>query len=328
MKKNFFYLALVALVTMGMTACSSDDEDEVVKPDPVNLPHPANAEKAVEYILPTAMNAQNSTTGNAEEAPSLKGINFSESGKIVLELLSADGGKRTYVTDNATLSGNVFTMSGNRVKGTITTGVNSARSRATSTEGMEIDITVTVSVDETVTYSTGGEVVTVTTNRTATGDEVMDRLARTWSVTGAILDLKSKKKNIKAYEEFDSNSQGYFDLRQVREEAIAQDVKLSEDEKAEFERTVKNITITKSNLFIIEYTDHEADVAEWAWNDADKTSVRIVLKDGEMGNKFFNNDTKIAIAFNGNRCNLKMNTDLSDNENNDWEVELTLKLKE
>jgi len=47
-----------------------------------------------------------------------------------------------------------------------------------------------------------------------------------------------------------------------------------------------------------------------------------------MGNKFFNNDTKIAIAFNGNRCNLKMNTDLSDNENNDWEVELTLKLKE
>ena len=328
MKKNFFYLALAALVTMGMTACSSDDEDEVVKPDPVNLPLPANAEKAVEYILPTAMNAKNSTTGNAEEAPSLKGINFSESGKIVLELLSADGGKRTYVTDNATLSGNVYTMSGHRVKGTITTGVNGARSRATSTEGMEIDITVTVSVDETVTYSTGGEAVTVTTNRTATGDEVMDRLARTWSVTGAILDLKSKKKNIKAYEEFDSNSQGYFDLRQVREEAIAQDVKLSEDEKAEFERTVKNITITKSNLFIIEYTDHEADVAEWAWNDADKTSVRIVLKDGEMGNKFFNNDTKIAIAFNGNRCNLKMNTDLSDNENNDWEVELTLKLKE
>lgn len=328
MKKNFFYLALAALVTMGMTACSSDDEDEVVQPDSVNLPLPANAEKAVEYILPTAMNAQNSTTGNAEEAPSLKGINFSESGKIVLELLSADGGKRTYVTDNATLSGNVFTMSGSRVKGTITTGVNGARSRATSTEGMEIDITVAVSVDETVTYSSGGQTVTVTTNRTATGDEVMDRLARTWSVTGAILDLKSKKKNIKAYEEFDSNSQGYFDLRQVREEAIAQDVKLSEDEKAEFERTVKNITITKSNLFIIEYTDHEADVAEWAWNDADKTSVRIVLKDGEMGNKFFNNDTKIAIAFNGNRCNLKMNTDLSDNENNDWEVELTLKLKE
>ena len=328
MKKNFFYLALAALVTMGMTACSSDDEDEVVQPDPVNLPLPANAEKAVEYILPTAMNAKNSTTGNAEEAPSLKGINFSESGKIVLELLSADGGKRTYVTDNATLSGNVFTMSGSRVKGTITTGVNGARSRATSTEGMEIDITVAVSVDETVTYSSGGQTVTVTTNRTATGDEVMDRLARTWSVTGAILDLKSKKKNIKAYEEFDSNSQGYFDLRQVREEAIAQDVKLSDDEKAEFERTVKNITITKSNLFIIEYTDHEADVAEWAWNDADKTSVRIVLKDGDMGNKFFNNDTKIAIAFNGNRCNLKMNTDVSDNENNDWEVELTLKLKE
>jgi hypothetical protein len=95
MKKNFFYLALAALVTMGMTACSSDDEDEVVQPDPVNLPLPANAEKAVEYILPTAMNAKNSTTGNAEEAPSLRGINFSESGKIVLELLSADGGKRT-----------------------------------------------------------------------------------------------------------------------------------------------------------------------------------------------------------------------------------------
>ena len=323
MKKNFFYLALAAIVALGMPACSSDDDD-VVELDPVNLPKPANAVNAVEYVLPTALDANTSTTGDAQESPALKSINFTESGKILLELVSPVDGKRTYVMEDATFNNNTYTMNGSKVKGTIKQAGAAARTRANT--HILIDIAVTITIEKTVTYTSGGETITVTETRPAAGDEVMDNLARTWNVTGAILDLKSESKNIKAYEEFDSNSQGYFDLRQVREEALNQKVAMTEEEEEEFERTVKSVTITGDQQFIIEYTDHDPDVAEWEWNNPEKTSIRIVLKEGNMGNKFFDNDTKIGVAFNGNRCNLKMNTDVSDAEHNDWEVELTLKL--
>ena len=323
MKKNFFYLALAAIVALGMPACSSDDDD-VVELDPVNLPKPANAVNAVEYVLPTALDAKTSTTGDAQESPALKSINFTESGKILLELVSPVDGKRTYAMEDATFNNNTYTMNGSKVKGTIKQAGAAARTRANT--HILVDIAVTITIEKTVTYTSGGETITVTETRPAAGDEVMDNLARTWNVTGAILDLKSESKNIKAYEEFDSNSQGYFDLRQVREEALNQKVAMTEEEEEEFERTVKSVTITGDQQFIIEYTDHDPDVAEWEWNNPEKTSIRIVLKEGNMGNKFFDNDTKIGVAFNGNRCNLKMNTDVSDAENNDWEVELTLKL--
>lgn len=323
MKKNFFYLALAAIVALGMPACSSDDDD-VVELDPVNLPKPANAVNAVEYVLPTALDANTSTTGDAQESPALKSINFTESGKILLELVSPVDGKRTYVMEDATFNNNTYTMNGSKVKGTIKQAGAAARTRANT--HILVDIAVTITIEKTVTYTSGGETITVTETRPAAGDEVMDNLARTWNVTGAILDLKSESKNIKAYEEFDSNSQGYFDLRQVREEALNQKVAMTEEEEEEFERTVKSVTITGDQQFIIEYTDHDPDVAEWEWNNPEKTSIRIVLKEGNMGNKFFDNDTKIGVAFNGNRCNLKMNTDVSDAEHNDWEVELTLKL--
>ena len=335
MKKNFFYLALAALVAVGMPACSSDDDDEVVELDPINLPTPPNAANAVEYVLPIPLDAKTSSVGDPQTAPALKSINFTESGKILLELVlpvDEKTDKHIYVMEDATFSNNTYTMNGKKVRGTIRLTDAAARTRANSHITVDIAVTITFedndgeNVEETITYASDGEVTTETNKHNASGDEVMERLVRTWSVLGAILDLKSDSKNVKAYEEFDSNSQGYFDLRDVRAEAINQEVKMTENEKAEFERTVKSVTITADQKFIIDYTDHDPDVAQWEWNNPDKTSIRIILKEGCEGNKFFSNNTKIAIAFNGNRCNLKMQTDVSDAESNDWEVELTLKL--
>ena len=321
MKKNFYYLALAAIVAMGMTACGSDDDD-VVEPDPVNLPKPTYADKAVEYNLQTALNAK-SSTGVIEQAPALSSINFCEDGKVLLELIYLD--RRQYVMEEATYNNGVYDMNGKTVRGTIKVANAAARTRG----GAEIivDITVTVTITETFTYTSNGETITVTETRPATGDEVMTNLARTWNVTGAILDLRSRSKDIKAYEEFDSNSQGYFDMRQIRKEALDQGMSLTIDEQQELERMVKNVTITNTNKFIVEYTDHEADVAEWEWNNPEKTSIRIKLKDGHMGNKFISDDTRIDIAFNGNRCNMKMETKTDDAQHNDWEIMLTMKLK-
>ncbi len=324
MKMKFFYLPLAVVAALGMTACSSDDENDEneVKDYEVTLVTPQDAGEAVNYVLAQPITAADDET--AGSVPTLKSIDFTENGKVVVELRYAESGQLAYVTDDATKSGNTYTMSGRKVRGKV---VVSGATRASSQAELDIDMTVVLKDGSVAVYQTGDEGATATGNTTAVGDETLDRLCRTWKVDGAILDLKSKKKNIKAYEEFDSDASGNFDLRQVRAEAEVQELELSDDEKEEFERTVKNVVITKSGKFIIEYTDHESDVAEWTWADAGKTTITIKLNGEDMGNKFITDGSRITFAFRDNRCNLKLDTELNDNSNNDWEVMLTLQLR-
>ena len=262
--------------------------------------------------------------------------------------------------EEATVSGDTYTMNGTKVKGTIKKASANARTRAN--DQLTTDLRVTIADGETLTYDTDEEdTVNVTTttygnngsgNNSGSGSNsgsnngsgsnnrgsgssnnggssvtATHNLVRTWNVLGTILDLKSKSKNVKAYEEFDSRG-GLFYLEDVLEEALRQDVKLTEKEQEEFKRVVKHVTFTQSGLFIISYVDGTEDVARWQWANAQKTQITMKLMDEEMGNKFISDDTVIEVAFNGNRCNLKCETALTDNENNDWESTLILKLQE
>ena len=319
MKKFFFYLALAAIVLPCITACGDDDEDGA-KTNPVNLPLPAYAMKAVEYMLSNPVQATTTTTGNTDNAPQLNGINITESGKILLELLMADGSLR-YVQEDASINGNTYTMNGNYVKGTVSATGAAARTRAT--ESLTIDISVSFTKLETFTYSSDGTTVTVLTP--ITGDEAMDRLARTWKVSGAIFDAKSKAKDIKAFEEFDSRG-GLFYLEDVLKEALDQGISLTADEQQPLKKVIKDVSVTKSNKFIINYTDGSVDVAQWSWADASKTKITIHLKDGKMGNKFICDATQITVAFSDTRCNMKLETNFFDSNNSDWAVAVTLKL--
>ena len=351
MKKQFFFLALAALATIGTVACSSDDDENENenKASQVNLSTPPYAQQAVRYDLNPELKAS-ASTGDIETAPALKAIELSESGKILLELHNTIDNKLLYIMEEAIVSGNTYTMNGSKVRGTIKKATANARTRAN--DQLTANIRVTIGNGETLTYTTEEETVDVTTttfNNNGSGsgnngngngngsgnngsgsgnyDEATHNLVRTWNVLGTILDLKSKSKNVKAYEEFDSRG-GLFYLEDVLEEALRQDVKLTEEEQEEFKRVVKNVTFTQSGLFIISYVDGTEDVARWQWANSQKTMITMKLMDEEMGNKFISDDTVIEVAFNGNRCNLKCETALTDNENNDWESILVLKLQE
>ena len=356
MKKHFFYLALAVFATMGTIACSSDDDenDDSNKVPAVNLSNPPYAQQAVRYELNPELKAS-ASTGDITTAPALKAIELSESGKILLELHNTIDNKLVYIMEEAIVSGDTYTMNGKKVKGTIKKASANARTRAN--DQLTTSLQVTIADGETLTYTTEeDETVNVTTttygnngsgsgsgsgsnnsgsgNNSGTGSNnggssatATHNLVRTWNVRGTILDLKSKSKNVKAYEEFDSRG-GLFYLEDVLEEALRQDVKLTEKEQEEFKRVVKNVTFTQSGLFIISYVDGTEDVARWQWANAQKTQITMKLMDEEMGNKFISDDTVIEVAFNGNRCNLKCETALTDNENNDWESILILKLQE
>ena len=327
MKKHFFYMAMALVAAFTTAACSSDDDEKDDDPAvvPVSLSTPSYADQAIHYDLTPALKASSALVFS-DSAPELKAIDFSESGKILLEIYFPADEITKFVMDDATVAGNVYTMNGSKVKGTIKVGAN-ARTRAD--DKLTVDITVKLSDEEEVNFDTKDETVSYTTPaaNTATSNTQADNLCRTWNVLGAILDLKSKSKNVKAYEEFTSRG-GLFYLDDVLQEALKQDVKLTAEEQEEFKRVVKNVTITKSGLFIINYVNHTEDVAKWEWANAEKTAIKIQLMDEEMGNKFISDDTKVDVAFNGNRCNMKLDTSLTDNDNNDWESQLTLKLQE
>ena len=155
-------------------------------------------------------------------------------------------------------------------------------------------------------------------------DEALSNLARTWNILGAIIDINSS--DIKAYEEFTSRG-GIMYLKDILDEALAQGINLSEKEQQDFDKQIRSVTITKSGPFTIDYADGTEDAAGWRWTNDTHTQFTITLKGEDMGNKFIVTNSNIAVAYNGNRCNLKLHTTFADNSNKQWEVALTLKLQ-
>ena len=111
-------------------------------------------------------------------------------------------------------------------------------------------------------------------------------------------------------------------------EALARNCSLTNDEQESLKKKVKSVTITKTGLFSLDYVGLTSDVASWQWTDySKKESFRITLKDGKMGNKFIQNASLITAEFNGDRCNLKLETTFTDSSNKTWKAIVTLQLK-
>jgi len=325
--KNICFLALAAMTALCLTACSSDDDDnsnDTVYP--VTLTTPATADQAAHYELPTPLPAASAD----DDAPQLKAIDITESSKILVELRDPETKNPVYVMDDVKVKGNIYELDGSKVKGTIEVKAAS-EARLTRADGnrLKVDLTVRLSDTRTARYVTDadGYIVEVTKPAATAADDTMDRLARTWTILGATLDLKCKDPKVTAYEEFDSRN-GIFDLNDVMAEAVARDVKLSDKEKKEFDRQVKSVTVTRTNKFIVTYANGTEDVAVLTWTNAAKTSFNVRFNGQDMGNKFLNDDTRIDVAFNGNRCNLKGYANVSDNDNKNWDVVLLLKLQD
>ena len=205
-------------------------------------------------------------------------------------------------------------------------GTQARSTRADASTELEINLTISFAGAEAVTYVTEeGQAVAATVNTPVSTDEALNNLARTWKIIGAIVDLKGD--DIKAYEEFDSRN-GMFYLEDVLKEAIDQGVSLTEREQQDFKKVIKSITVTKTGIFTIDYADGTEDAAQWSWTNAEKNQFSIKLKDADMGNKFVADDSRGSVAYNQKRCNLKLQTTVTDNKNKKWTVALTLKLEE
>ena len=321
--KKFFLYAFAAMAAMCMTACSSSyDDNNNNDNNVVNMPTPPYADKAVQYSLDTPKAPENAE----EDAPQLKTIDFTESGDLLVEFYKPVSKTTVYLKEKATANGNSYIVNGTKMRGTIKVVEQAARTTRSGSTNIIVDVAVTFSAEQTYTYTTeDGETITVNKGVPPTGDEALTILARTWNVLGLILDLKGD--DVKAFMTWPATN-GLLDLRTtLLKEALDRGVSLTPEEQDELKKTVKSVTITKTKLFTLNYTDAPDDVASWDWTDSSKTGIRITLKDGKMGNKFIEDASMISFTFNGNRCNMKMATTFTDNANKKWDAIVTLQMQ-
>lgn len=324
MTKKFFYYAFAVMTAMCMTACSSDDDDDNGNKGKyeVNLPEAPNAKGALQFKLAQPKAPADVTDA---DAPVMRTIDITECNEVFIELKQPESNSITYVKGIASLRDGKYNVTGDLVRGTIEYASNASRLTRAGDKKIIVDIDIKFG-ELTYTYKTeNGKSELVEEVTPLTGEQAEDRMSRTWNVTGLTLDLKGD--NVKAYETWDAVG-GVLDLETtLLDEALKQKVSLTEDEKNELRKKLQTVTITKTGLFSLNYTNKAVDAASWQWTDSSKQSFRITLKDGKMGNKFIQNASLVTMNFKGTECYLKMVTSFEDSAHKKWEAIATLKLK-
>ncbi len=337
MKKNFFYFAFAAVAAISLTACSSDDDsnDSGSSTPTVNLPKPVNADNAAVYTLTGGGIASTTPAGESASTHVLASLEVTESEQVLFQVTESDN-TPFYVIDRPTsVVGNLFTFNSNKAKGTIQR-VESAP--ATTRQGLvEYAIILNIQLYHNgtwVEFKTAPEGAPATKQtQTPSTDDVTTWLVRTWSfVTGnlpaATFDVHLASNGVTAFKDFFSTN-GTLDLETtiLKEAVEVRNVGLSAKDKDDLKRNIKNITVS-ADKFVIAYADGRGDdVAKWSWTDNYKTTMKIQLMDNKMGNKFFNNDTKIDVAFNDNRCNLTLKVLFTDDNGKQWDSSLTVHMQ-
>lgn len=292
MKKSIYYFLMMLCMTLVNTSCSNDDGET---PDyTVTLTTPEYASEA------KAMSGFSIDATHTFGAPTLTAVHITESGEVVFEL----GDGEEYIVEGIeSVNDGTYVLSGNR--GTIT--VSSAANAK-----MSIHVTLTTAEGATLSYDADNINVNVTTN--LDNSEAMTNLCRTWIVLGIVIDIKG---DVNAFREFEGGN-----LYEMALYANEQGAGLTADELQELDRNIESVIIEGTGLITFNYSNRASDAASWKWND--DGTIKMTLKNSEMGNKYLNNKSTISVAYKDKRCVLRLSTSVSDNKN--YDTVLTLRL--
>jgi len=324
--KKFFIFALVAGMALCNISCSSDDKDD--NKGATTEKKGQLDEQAAHYDISTN-NAPKTETSDGQEAQ-LNAFNVTEYGQAVFEVEVE--GTKTYCAYDAELTTKseaqeVYTLKErNQQVGTVT--VNKKRytgARTRSTEQVELIFNLTIRVE------VNGKMTDLKFNDTADAQQQIEtvvknittQLTNTWQVKRMKLtiDFDEEGKKDASTETNDGSLRPFIDL------AKKNGVNISEKDEKELDRVIESVIIDKNYLFVLKYADGRSDAAQWRWvsETAGNLAIGIVLKDKDMGNKFFNDDSKITVdILKDGSVTLKLSTRLEDDKCN---TTLTINLK-
>lgn len=329
--KKYFFFALIAGIALCNVACGSDDDNEST--DTTELGNTVEGDledKAAHYDIeeteaPKAAETVVVVTESGEEKevnPGLTGFDVTEYGQAVIEV-DVDGSKKycsyettlIYTTENE----DKYELKENGVSaGTVRVIRKGTAARATrASEGVELIFDLVIKVE---IY---GEMVELKFDDNTQAQEIIEkaiddltsRLTNTWNVERMklVIDFDEKGKT-DASTEVDGG-----DLRPFIQLAKDNDVNITEKDERDLSRTIAGIIIGNPNLFVLKYADGRSDAADWSWKNKDNgnLAIGITLKDQDMGNKFFNDDSKVTVELRANnKINLILQTHLDDDKCN------------
>ncbi|MBQ9285735.1 MAG: hypothetical protein IJ209_05570 [Bacteroidaceae bacterium] len=180
--------------------------------------------------------------------------------------------------------------------------------RATIIARVNVNVQLDVPGYGTVVFETEAENLpgaTVNKPTTPTDKAQLD-LFRTWKIRGIMCDITG---DVTVSKEFTG---GY--LKPICDEAIRQGATLTEEEQAEFNKTIQSITISRAGIFNITYTDGTCLANTYTWQ-AGQTSFNISILTDDMANKYISEGSVVSYEIKGNRCNLKLDTEIKGNKN-------------
>ena len=335
--KKYFIFAAVALVALCNVSCSSsDDDDEPFNPT-VKYDEPAAASAATAFAIPTASQP---TATDGTNTTKLQQVDITESGKTVVKV--DFNGSAKYLTFDSKYSkeGNkeIYKLFKDNVqKGKIESTTAAAASRRSLNLG-NLKITLVVEIPNengTVTTANFGEQTVsdaqiIAQTVTATTNAV--NLCRTWTIETMTMTLKDKKApNTSSITDCTVNVDG-GNLKELADKAQENKAGLTDKEYNDLCKYVKGITLTKAGQLSIEYSTGLTDACLWSWGSSDQTSIELKSEKGEkFGNKFLNDNSKIAVKFyEGGKAHFSVTTtiDNRDGGNNkyfDATIDFTLK---
>ena len=280
MKKSIILLAVSALMLPAFVSCSKDDSKNETK---------------VEFQAPKYQKAAKKLTFQSGD---IKSIEFTESGRYIMEKVVTKAEETIFITGTFTVNGTTYTLSG-EFNGTV---------EVTSVTGATVEVTVTES---------GEAAVTVTA--TAEAPESDEALYRTWEIDN--LRIKVTGGDLKDAGVSYTTTKG-ADLDEIAKYLKDNGVNFNADEFEGY--NIKTITISGCGGFIVDFLGADPYVGECDVNNLTFT-YDFTVSGG--GNNIFNTKGDGNIKYVNEICVLTLNGTIKGNSK-EYKASLEFRLKE
>ncbi|MBR1667369.1 MAG: hypothetical protein IJ693_03700 [Bacteroidaceae bacterium] len=314
MKKNLFYLSMLALV-LTFAACSSDGEDVG---DLTSSATSGNAPELRANLPHKALNLSFS-----ESAP-LTSLQLTETGKAIIEVpnllynahqrrASGKNGNTHYIIGTYTIQGTLYIIlddQGNpycELVVTIVPNTNKANVTINMKNGAEIDAT-----------EFEADVV-----EKIASDDVTTALCREWTVATTRLRHKGSVTGIKQFERPAENPASLNDILDYAKSVATINEHFNED------MVITSVEFTQAGTFCIFFENGEHYIGKWSWEDASKGYIHYDWDSDDMGNRFENGEAVFDVRQykKTNYYTLTLGATITDS-GKDYEVELSFYLSE
>lgn len=279
MKKSLILLALSALMIPAFIACNKDDSKD---------------ENAAKFEAPKFQKSAQKLTLKYGD---IKSIEFTESGRYIMEKVVTKAEESVFFTGTFTVNGTTYTLSGD-FKGTVEVSGTGTNVTVTVTEDGEAAVTVTADTEEPASDET---------------------VFRTWTIDN--LRIKATGGDLDAAGVSYTTKKG-ADLDEIAQYLKDNGVNFNAEEYKGY--NIKTITISGCGGFIVEFTGAEAYVGS---SNVAKTSFSYDFTVGTGGSNLINAKGNGSIGYVKDLCVLTLNGTIK-GDTKEYNVVLEFRLKE